>query len=176
MVVKKWKTCVITWASRQPETVPIVCRAYARVGLMGNPSDGFHGKTISLSISNFWAEATIFESERLHLGINFEFQHLEKIRVKLLQIPLKSPILWTIRLPSVHLPIYMSFPRRKATWVAYDLFKASVIHFFLEPLVKTVSDSHKQHVKSFTNTVIKMESPYPATTSPSVTTQTFQDK
>ncbi|KAI8982606.1 hypothetical protein BDB01DRAFT_843451 [Pilobolus umbonatus] len=34
-------------------------RAYARVGLMGNPSDGFYGKTISLLISNFWAEAII---------------------------------------------------------------------------------------------------------------------
>jgi len=47
--------------------VPINCRAYARVGLMGNPSDGFNGKTISLSIKNFWAEATIFESPRLNL-------------------------------------------------------------------------------------------------------------
>ena len=34
---------------------------------MGNPSDGFYGKTISLSIQNFWAEVTIFESERLIL-------------------------------------------------------------------------------------------------------------
>ena len=31
-------------------------RAFARVGLMGNPSDGFNGKTISLSIRNFWAK------------------------------------------------------------------------------------------------------------------------
>lgn len=42
-------------------------RAYARIGLMGNPSDGFHGKTISLSISNFWADATIKESDNLIL-------------------------------------------------------------------------------------------------------------
>ena len=34
---------------------------------MGNPSDGFNGKTISLSIKNFWAEVTIFESARLSL-------------------------------------------------------------------------------------------------------------
>jgi glucuronokinase len=46
---------------------PIYCRAYARVGLIGNPSDGFHGKTISLSIKNFWADATIFESPQLNL-------------------------------------------------------------------------------------------------------------
>ena len=42
-------------------------RAYARVGLMGNPSDGFFGKTLSLSIKNFWAEVTLEESERLTL-------------------------------------------------------------------------------------------------------------
>ena len=38
---------------------------YCRVGLMGNPSDGFYGKTISLSIENFWAEVTITESSKL---------------------------------------------------------------------------------------------------------------
>ena len=32
---------------------------------MGNPSDGFYGKTIALSISNFWADVTIFESAKL---------------------------------------------------------------------------------------------------------------
>ncbi|MCL4125542.1 UNVERIFIED_CONTAM: hypothetical protein GTU68_028943 [Idotea baltica] len=46
---------------------PIAKRAYARVGIMGNPSDGFYGKTISLSISNFWAEVTIEESPTLRL-------------------------------------------------------------------------------------------------------------
>ena len=35
--------------------------------IMGNPSDGFYGKTISLSIQNFWAEVTIYESEKLIL-------------------------------------------------------------------------------------------------------------
>ncbi|CBY18920.1 unnamed protein product [Oikopleura dioica] len=42
-------------------------RTYARVGLMGNPSDGFYGKTIALSIKNFWASATIQESASLNL-------------------------------------------------------------------------------------------------------------
>ena len=67
----------------------ITRRAYARVGvrerpkvgmpsilitfvfylfqLMGNPSDGFFGKTISLSIRNFWAEVSISESSKLTL-------------------------------------------------------------------------------------------------------------
>ncbi|ORX92203.1 ribosomal protein S5 domain 2-like protein [Basidiobolus meristosporus CBS 931.73] len=34
---------------------PISVRTNARVGLMGNPSDGYFGKTLSLSIENFWA-------------------------------------------------------------------------------------------------------------------------
>ena len=37
----------------------LTTRAYARVGLFGNPSDGYGGKTIALTIANFWAEATI---------------------------------------------------------------------------------------------------------------------
>jgi len=45
----------------------ITRRAHARVGLVGNPSDGFHGKTIAVSIENFWVEASIEESARLRL-------------------------------------------------------------------------------------------------------------
>ncbi|KAJ3317557.1 hypothetical protein HDU76_001130 [Blyttiomyces sp. JEL0837] len=40
-------------------TQPVKCKAFARVGLIGNPSDGFYGRTISLLISNFWAEVTL---------------------------------------------------------------------------------------------------------------------
>jgi len=36
-------------------------RAYARAGLLGNPSDGYHGKTISLIIRNFYAEVVLYE-------------------------------------------------------------------------------------------------------------------
>ena len=36
-------------------------RAYARAGLVGNPSDGYHGKTISLIVRNFWAEVVLYE-------------------------------------------------------------------------------------------------------------------
>ena len=31
-------------------------KSHARVGLMGNPSDGFYGRTISFLLSNFWVE------------------------------------------------------------------------------------------------------------------------
>jgi hypothetical protein len=34
----------------------ITSRVHARVGLLGNPSDGYHGKTLSFALANFWAE------------------------------------------------------------------------------------------------------------------------
>ena len=40
-------------------------RAFARAGLIGNPSDGYFGKTISFSIRNFSASVTLYESPRL---------------------------------------------------------------------------------------------------------------
>ncbi len=36
-------------------------RAYARAGLLGNPSDGYNGKTISVIVRNFWAEVVLYE-------------------------------------------------------------------------------------------------------------------
>lgn len=39
--------------------------AYARAGLLGNPSDGYHGKIIAVSVRNFRARVTLEESERL---------------------------------------------------------------------------------------------------------------
>lgn len=34
---------------------------------MGNPSDGFNGKTIAVTVSNFWATVELWETERLTL-------------------------------------------------------------------------------------------------------------
>ncbi|MCC5829929.1 MAG: hypothetical protein JJU36_10830 [Phycisphaeraceae bacterium] len=45
----------------------IKTRAYARAGLIGNPSDGYFGKTISLIVRNYWAEVTCYESPRLSI-------------------------------------------------------------------------------------------------------------
>jgi glucuronokinase len=39
--------------------------AYARAGLIGNPSDGFFGKTISFILKNYRAQVTLYESPRL---------------------------------------------------------------------------------------------------------------
>ncbi len=48
----------------------IITRAYARAGLIGNPSDGYFGKTISFIIRDYWAEVTLFESPELTIQPN----------------------------------------------------------------------------------------------------------
>ncbi|KAK6153102.1 hypothetical protein DH2020_012741 [Rehmannia glutinosa] len=42
-------------------------RAYARVGLLGNPSDVYNGRTISFSLGNFWASVRLEASENLSI-------------------------------------------------------------------------------------------------------------
>jgi len=42
-------------------------RVYARAGLVGNPSDGYHGKTIAFTFRNFWAEVVLYESPELEI-------------------------------------------------------------------------------------------------------------
>lgn len=41
--------------------------AYARAGLIGNPSDGYHGKTISFVIRDFAAKVSLYESPELEI-------------------------------------------------------------------------------------------------------------
>lgn len=42
-------------------------KAYARAGLIGNPSDGYFGKTISIIVRNFWAEVALYEWEDVEI-------------------------------------------------------------------------------------------------------------
>jgi glucuronokinase len=42
-------------------------RAYARAGLLGNPSDGYYGKTISIVVRNFGAHVSLYESPELQI-------------------------------------------------------------------------------------------------------------
>lgn len=41
--------------------------AYARAGLLGNPSDGYHGKTVSFLARNFRARVLLYPSARLEI-------------------------------------------------------------------------------------------------------------
>lgn len=43
----------------------IESRAFARAGLLGNPSDGYYGKTISIIIRNFGARVSVYETPEL---------------------------------------------------------------------------------------------------------------
>jgi glucuronokinase len=47
-------------------------RAYARAGLVGNPSDGYHGKTISLIVRNYHAEAVLYEWDDVEVVLGEE--------------------------------------------------------------------------------------------------------
>ncbi len=53
-----------------PDRALIHTRAHARAGLVGNPSDGYFGKTISFIIRNFSAEVTLEESAELRIEPN----------------------------------------------------------------------------------------------------------
>ncbi|MDZ7637959.1 MAG: GHMP kinase [Bryobacterales bacterium] len=48
-------------------TSAIETYAYARAGLLGNPSDGYFGKTISLIVRNFRARVVLWPSARLEI-------------------------------------------------------------------------------------------------------------
>jgi glucuronokinase len=45
----------------------IESRAFARAGLLGNPSDGYFGKTISIIVRNFSASVLLYESPELRI-------------------------------------------------------------------------------------------------------------
>ena len=43
----------------------ITTKAYPRAALIGNPSDGYFGKTIAFTFSNFSATVVLYESPEL---------------------------------------------------------------------------------------------------------------
>ena len=53
------ETCENTWVNSS--MLIIHKKSYARAGLLGNPSDGYHGKTISIILRNFWANVVLYE-------------------------------------------------------------------------------------------------------------------
>ncbi len=42
-------------------------RAYARAGLLGNPSDGYFGKILAISVRNFWADVFLQDSQDIQI-------------------------------------------------------------------------------------------------------------
>src|SRR5262245_18755097 len=58
--------------------------AYARAGFIGNPSDGYFGKTISLIVRNFRARVALYPSARLEIKLAQAdtpiFENLDELR------------------------------------------------------------------------------------------------
>lgn len=58
-------------------------KAYTRAGLAGNPSDGYFGKTLSVTFKNFFAEVTMYETPDLEILPNDRdhsyFENLEHL-------------------------------------------------------------------------------------------------
>ena len=53
-------------------------QAHARAGLLGNPSDGFYGKTIAFIVKNFAARVTLYESPELEILPSADDRHCFK--------------------------------------------------------------------------------------------------
>jgi glucuronokinase len=58
------KPCGNTW---RPGLLIIRKRAFARAALLGNPSDGYHGQTLSVIVRNFSAEVVLYEWDSLEI-------------------------------------------------------------------------------------------------------------
>ena len=54
----------------------IESRAYARAGLLGNPSDGYNGRTISIIVRNFGAHVSLYESPELRIEPQPQDMHI----------------------------------------------------------------------------------------------------
>ena len=51
------RVSVLQWGKGKVDA--ICAQTWARVGLMGNPSDGFHGRTLAMTVKNFYAEVRL---------------------------------------------------------------------------------------------------------------------
>jgi glucuronokinase len=58
--------------------------AYARAGILGNPSDGYFGKTLAMLLRNFRARVLLYPSARLEIKLGKAdmpiFESLEQFR------------------------------------------------------------------------------------------------
>lgn len=61
----------------------ITAKSYPRAALIGNPSDGYHGKTIAFAFNNFSAQVTLYQTPEIQIIPNtrdhFSFDSLESL-------------------------------------------------------------------------------------------------
>jgi glucuronokinase len=59
----------------------ITTTAYGRAGMVGNPSDGYFGKTISFIVRNFSAKVSMWESPHFEIVTSFgDFARFESMQ------------------------------------------------------------------------------------------------
>jgi hypothetical protein len=91
----------------------ITCRAHARVGFLGNPSDGYFGKTISFSLANFYAEVKALQRSSQFIGIVMPLGCVPVQCLCLLCPPHKVPV----HLPSVSAAAAALVHKHRQPWV-----------------------------------------------------------
>ncbi len=64
----------------------ICSRVFSRIGLLGNPSDGFFGKTISISCANFWAEVALTLSSPVAVDSATTLECSANVQINTLQL------------------------------------------------------------------------------------------
>lgn len=80
-----YSTTPVIYVHEDDNRTPAFVRgiAYARVGWIGNPSDGYYGKTISFTIQDFYASVMLSESDRLEIIPNkrdqVQFSSMEEL-------------------------------------------------------------------------------------------------
>ena len=61
----------------------ITTKTFARAGLIGNPSDGYFGKTISFTVRNFASKVVLYESPfleiKLHKNDKLSFSSIDEL-------------------------------------------------------------------------------------------------
>ena len=61
----------------------ITTKSYPRAALVGNPSDGYHGKTIAFAFTNFRAQVTLYHTPEIEIVPNtrdhFNFKSMENL-------------------------------------------------------------------------------------------------
>ncbi|KAI3433636.1 hypothetical protein D9Q98_003445 [Chlorella vulgaris] len=68
----------------------ITSRVHSRIGLLGNPSDGFQGACLSLSLANYWAEVKLTPSPTLRFLPNPDCDPLEFANLQALASHVKA--------------------------------------------------------------------------------------
>ena len=82
-----------SWLALQVSSLPrsVTETCCARVGLMGNPSDGFHGRTLSFLIRNFQASVSIEEHSPQGNEIVLDIISAQYRRISLVPHPILDP-------------------------------------------------------------------------------------